>query len=259
MNINDIPFKVGCDPEFALYSEAEKRYVPAIGLIPGTKENPFELEKGSCQVDGTVLEIGIDPAKTQKDFVTNIRTVLLQVRDILPPDITIKCGTYIRYEKDILKDIPASAFISGCDKQYSLLTGSDINTVRLQEVHSSASRDFVTLGGHVHIGFCEGEDITDKYHLLDCYAIMMEFTRRFRITRPNAYRVETSNIARIKPYGIEVRSPDSTWLRNETSIRSMHSFCKNVVMRVLNNNHRFDLHAPLNVNGPLPSIVGRAA
>ena len=258
MNINQIPFKVGCDPEFGLFSESEQRYVPAIGIIPGTKESPFELENGSCQVDGTVLEIGITPATTQNQFVHNIRSVLLQVRDILPQDLTIKCGTYISYEPDILKTIPPEALQVGCDKQYSIIHngGSDIE---LREVESRANGSFITLGGHVHVGFCENEDITDKLHLLDCYEIMNTFTRNYRMTWINNQRAGTKNLVRIKPYGVELRAPDSTWLRHETSIRKMFSLCKNSVRHVIDPSVSFQTPRSLSSTMVSNSVVGRAA
>ncbi len=59
-------FTYGCDPEVFLM--VGDKYVSAHGLFPGTKAEPFKVEKGAVQVDGLALEFNIDPAKTPEEF-----------------------------------------------------------------------------------------------------------------------------------------------------------------------------------------------
>jgi len=60
---------IGSDPEFAAVNE-HGAPTSVIGLLPGTKKEPFELGEGvSCQVDCTGAETCIPPCTSRDEFV----------------------------------------------------------------------------------------------------------------------------------------------------------------------------------------------
>ena len=65
MKLNNVT--IGADPEMFLYNSETGKFVSAIGLIPGTKENPFkpkELKKGfALQTDNVLVEFNIPASK----------------------------------------------------------------------------------------------------------------------------------------------------------------------------------------------------
>ncbi len=79
---------IGCDPETFLKRHGE--YISAFGMFPGTKNEPYKVNKGAIQVDGFALEFNIDPAFSAEEFDYNIQTVLNQMDDMVKsvdPDI----------------------------------------------------------------------------------------------------------------------------------------------------------------------------
>jgi len=78
-----IALTVGADPE--VFVKQGGKFVSAHGLVQGTKEEPFVVDKGAVQVDGMALEFNIDPAKNAKEFSDNIR-VVMDILDGMVPD-----------------------------------------------------------------------------------------------------------------------------------------------------------------------------
>src|SRR5690606_35310738 len=68
-------YSIGCDPELFLV-DGKGNFRSAHDLIPGSKLQPFKVEKGFIQPDGTSAEFNIDAAVTEEEFTTNIKTVL---------------------------------------------------------------------------------------------------------------------------------------------------------------------------------------
>jgi hypothetical protein len=73
---------IGADPE-VFVSQAGK-FMSAYGLIPGTKQEPHAVDNGAVQVDGMALEFNIDPSASSEAFVYNIKSVLAQLRQMVP-------------------------------------------------------------------------------------------------------------------------------------------------------------------------------
>lgn len=235
--------RVGCDPELFLYSKELKCYVPAYNMVPGTKEEPYEVPKGTVQVDGTLIEIGIDPAKTREEFLNNIKTVLSWVQDHVGDQYELHCGAMIRYDSELVESLPASCFASGCDRQYvmSNLRGPAISVIHTKPV----PKEVALSGGHVHIGFCKEKEIYDVAHLTDCLYVSRKFHEHFRSmnefstsenTRAKLMGFRREAAVRIKPYGIEYRNPSSAWLQSERAVLKMFDYAAESVLSVIDDN-----------------------
>src|SRR3546814_9684922 len=61
----------GCDPEVFILDEYGAPVSPE-DFLPGTKEEPYKVNKGAVQVDGMAGEFNIDPAHTFDEFDDNI-------------------------------------------------------------------------------------------------------------------------------------------------------------------------------------------
>lgn len=228
IKIQDLPFMLGSDPELVIFDKKLDRIIPSNGLVKGTKDKPFRLTHGTVQLDGTATEIGPDAGRTASEFIKNIKSVVQEVRqmldDIEPDRYELRCGQLVSYHPDDVKDICPTSFDVGCSAEYRISHCLSTSQCRLLEIRSSGkiSSDAVPLGGHLHLGFCEGASITDSLHLYDCRTLTDYFqdcTRQLSRLNHERHRVRpTQNPVRIKTYGVEYRAPSSLWLAdNELS------------------------------------------
>lgn len=214
-------FLLGCDPElFVVNKDGNPR--SAYGLIPGTKKEPFKVDKGAIQVDGMALEFNIDPAETEEEFVQNIKTVMRQLRQAVPTDYDFHIVPSVKFHHAIMKKAPDEAKELGCDP--------DWDAYALQEnPRPDANTNLRTAAGHLHIGLEENADVKSEAHLVK-YATLVkhldlflglrslewdrDFTRRTLYGNPGAMR--------LKPYGVEYRVLSNAWLAKEELVRFVY-------------------------------------
>jgi hypothetical protein len=209
---------IGCDPEMFL---KQGDYVSAHGLIPGTKEAPHSVTNGAVQVDGMAVEFNITPAQDEEAFITNINTVMAQLRAMLP-EHEVVADPVAQFTREYMSSQPAEALELGCEADYNAYTG---------EANPRPNGDvaFRTAGGHVHIGWTKDMPIDDPDHVEACQMLARELDfylgipsvfwdhddrRRELYGKPGAYRV--------KPYGVEYRSLSNAWLRDEDLMRIVY-------------------------------------
>lgn len=209
-------FKIGADPEFFL--RLGGKFVPACGLFPGTKDEPFELDKGAVQVDGLALEFNIHPAESADEFNNNIETVLAQVDEMIKKvhkNMKRVFVPFARFDKADFDNLKDDQKILGCDPDYSGLTGLINPRPEIQD------QPFRTAAGHIHIGWTEGQDITNPIHFEDCRFVSQYIgdsgyfdpTENAEYERLNYYGGDYS--FRPKPYGVEIRFPSNLWLNTK--------------------------------------------
>lgn len=222
--------KIGCDPEVFIINSKTKDYVSAHGYFPGDKKNPFPVESGAVQVDGTALEFNINPAETEEEFFKNIRNVYAQMGEMVTKvnkDWTLVPTPLVRFKEDIWKDIPIDAKVLGCDPDYNY--NGIVNPNPSEKIFNTPLR---TGSGHIHIGWTEGEDVQNPMHFEDCRFMAIEFfnAQLFRprteleVERLKYYGMNGS--FRPKHYGVELREPSPNWIRTEQSIRKTFNMVK---------------------------------
>lgn len=219
--------RVGADPEVFLRDELG--FVSAHGFFPGTKSEPYKVEKGAVQVDGLALEFNIDPASTPEEFDDNIRIVLAQMEEMVKevnPDWQIDITPFARFDTVFFEAlVPDEAKILGCEPDYDLKGNMKTPNEDLQ------FRPVRTAAGHAHIGWLPPEEFESvpfsPAHLADCRFIAQRFTgmRHFfpqteaEINRVQFYGNRGSH--RPKVYGVELRSPSNLWIKSSVERRRM--------------------------------------
>lgn len=223
---------IGSDPEFFL--SLDGKFISASGLFPGTKKEPFKLDKGAVQVDGLALEFNIDPAETEDEFETNMSVVLVQIREMMDrvdPSLKMNFIPFAEFDPSYFKELDDDCKILGCDPDYNV----DGLANPVPEIFNMPIR---TAAGHIHIGWSKDENVESSAHRSDCQSVARHFLHSF----PAKTQLETKRIDyygrpgahRPKPYGVELRNPSNLWVENEKSRRNMYSSVYRHMMNFIN-------------------------
>lgn len=197
---------VGCDPEF--FVKQDDNFINALGLVEGTKNNPFPVERGAVQVDGMALEFNISPANSSDEFVWNIEKVLEQLRMMIPSNLEFAMVPVAKFDKKYFEEQPAESKELGCEPDYNGWTG-DVNKKPNNKV------TFRTASGHVHIGYEGDKTYEDQCNLakqLDFYLGLPSIIYDKDKKRRELYG--KAGAFRPKPYGLEYRTLSNAWLLN---------------------------------------------
>ncbi len=202
---------IGADPE--LFVQQYGKFVSGYGLIEGTKQNPFKVDKGAVQVDGMALEFNIDPAASENEFVFNCQHVMEQLA-LMVPTHNLAIVPVAHFSKEVMNKQPEEALALGCDPDYNAYTGN-VNP------KPNGNVTFRTAAGHVHIGWTKDMDVEDPGHIEACQMFTRQLDyylgvpslfydtnqkRRQMYGKPGCYRV--------KSYGVEYRVLSNAWLHS---------------------------------------------
>lgn len=206
-------FTYGCDPELFVL-DPEGKAVSAEGLIPGTKENPYPVPGGAIQVDGMAAEFNITPAHTFEEFDGNIKLVLKGLKAHLPKGYTLLPVPSMVFDEDVWDAAPEKAKELGCSPDFNAWTG-EVNPVP----NDPENPRLRTASGHLHIGWTDGEELSDLQHILNCRDLVKQFDWYLGAwslkndpdpTRRRLYG--KAGACRFKPYGVEYRVLSNFWL-----------------------------------------------
>lgn len=212
---------LGCDPElFVVNKDDQPR--SAWGLVPGTKESPFKCKKGAYQVDGMALEFNIDPAKNEEEWVTNIQTVMRELRKATPSDYKFHIAPSVTFHHAIMKKAPEEAKELGCMP--------DIDAYTMKEnPKPDSNTNLRTASGHVHIGGLPGDPASEE-HLIRCSTLAKHLDlflglRSLEWDKDQKRRTLYGNpgAIRLKPYGLEYRTLSNAWLTKEPLVRFVYN------------------------------------
>lgn len=215
---------LGADPE--LFLTIGGKFISAAGLFPGTKNEPFKIDKGAVQVDGNALEFNIDPATSEDEFNHHFEVVLKQLDGmvkLVDKDIKMEFTPIAEFDKEDWNRIPESAKELGCSPDYNI-NGQE-NPNPSDKIYNIPVR---TAAGHIHIGWGNHLDIsTGTSHFEDCIYVAKKFhvSGLFKPETDEEHkRLEYYGMHgsfRPKPYGVELRSPSNRWVPHEITRRKM--------------------------------------
>jgi hypothetical protein len=216
---------LGTDPE--AFVRIGRDYISAHNIFPGTKKDPYKIDKGAVQVDGTAVEFNIDPASNEDQFVNNIQTVKVQLSEMLHkfnPEAIIDFVPIVKYRDDIWESIPNDCKILGCDPDWNY--SGEVNQNPIEVLGNTSIR---TAAGHIHIGFRNPDQyISENKKFKDALYVARKFHQSGIFEPKTSGEQERlkyyghNGSFRPKSYGVELRSPSNLWLREEGSIRSMY-------------------------------------
>lgn len=212
----------GCDPEVFLRDKITKEFVSAYGLFPGTKSEPFKIDKGAVQVDGMALEFNIEPVDNLEDWLKNLDVVTSQMNEMVTrvnPDFEIVYEPWAEFNPEYFKLLPLEPKILGCDPDFDGNGQEKTPSGELQDL------PFRTAAGHVHIGWTKDVDPVSVEHFGKCLNVANSFIKvEGYEPKTNHERMRVAYYGappsfRPKSYGVELRSPSNIWVER-TSTRA---------------------------------------
>ena len=202
----------GCDPELFLRNKKTGEFVSAHGVIPGSKKEPFKVNKGAVQVDGMAVEFNIDPVKTGEEFAFSVKTVLAQLSEMIGPDLELVAKPTVHFSDEVFAAQPTEALELGCEPDYNAYTGE-------QNTPPNSSAKFRTGAGHIHIGWCEDVSVDDPDHVEVCRIVVQQLdyylgvvSHQWDDDRKRRQLYGAKGAYRVKPYGVEYRPLSNAWL-----------------------------------------------
>lgn len=206
---------IGCDPEFFVRKADTNELVSAYGLIPGDKNNPYEVENGAVQVDGMALEFNTNPAYSYEQFENNVTSVLLQMKKMVGEEYKFDYSPVAEFGQKYIDEQPQKARELGCDPDYNAYTG-------LANPRPDGNLGIRTASGHIHIGWTEGMDPYDEEHFEACMMLtkQLDYYLGKSSVMWDKDKVRASMYGRFgafrpKSYGVEYRVLSNAWLKNK--------------------------------------------
>ena len=232
---------LGCDPEFVLKNPNSGKFVSAEGIVPGDKLNPHKVKKGTVQVDGFACEIGIEPAKSSEEFADNVETVLEELKKFTGGYEHVYPLDHVVFDKDVFSGQSEKGQELGCDPDFNAYS-------RLANPTPVPNpKTLRVFAGHIHIGWTEGEDVTSVGHFMDCVSVIKQMdcyigapslawnrgiVRRSMYGRAGDFRV--------KPYGVEYRTPDNGWLSSRDRMKMVFDNAVAGMKALYDNKHAYN-------------------
>lgn len=205
-------FLFGCDPEIFLFKDGKP--IAPDGIIPGTKEEPFQVPDGAIQCDGMAAEINIEPAGDFATFNRRISSVIGSLEKMLPEGVSLDYSSAVEFSPEVFAAASDEAKELGCIPDFNAWTG-EVNPTPDTE----KTPYLRCAGGHVHIGWTKDMPLSDEIHFSNCidlvkqldwyvgaYGVTMDSDPRRRLLYGKA------GAFRPKDYGVEYRTPSNYWI-----------------------------------------------
>lgn len=143
---------IGADPELFIINEKTKKVVSSIGIIPGTKGNPYvaeDMPSGfGLETDNIVAEFNIPPVITEEGFINNIEYMKKYIDRFVKeknPELGILCEASKTVDESELNSPEAKLF--GCDVDFNAYTEKP------NPKPEGAKTNLRSCGFHIHIGY----------------------------------------------------------------------------------------------------------
>lgn len=205
-------YTVGTDPEVFVVNINTNEVISAIGLIPGTKEEPYPIsDKGhAIQTDNVMAEFCVPPAQGAEELYLNIKFCLDHLDAMLPNNIKTKILASAHLDEKYLDNEQAQLF--GCDADYNAYSLS-------QNPSIDSNTNLRTAGGHIHIGYNDPDfDVNIRLiQALDLYLGLPSLVLDTDVDRRKMYG--KAGAFRIKEYGVEYRTLSNFWIKDEKTVR----------------------------------------
>lgn len=241
---------VGADPE-VFVTERGGRLVPAVGMVPGTKEIPHKVQDGMVQVDGLALEYGVDPASSLEEFQSRIEQVRNTMQAMIPDEYVLSQRSVAHFTRKQLMGVPKENLELGCEPDWNAYTED-------QNPRPVPPKDMRTAGGHVHIGWTEAADPHSFAHFKSCARLCKELD--YRLGLPSLFLDRNDERRKLygqagafrpKPYGMEYRVLSNFWIFNPLLVEWVYETVQLSVKQLVEKkdcSFRYEKRAQLAIN-----------
>lgn len=219
-----VKFLVGCDPELMI-EDVNKNLKSSIPIIPGTKYTPHKVKSGAILSDNVNFEFNVKPAKSSKEFVKNIGSVLHSSISIINKhNLKFVVKASADFPKEELQDPAAQAF--GCEPDYDAWTVS-VNSVS----PNAAKKQFRSAGGHIHVGWSKGseflKEIEGKLRMIKAMDMFLGIPSILIDKDPSSPARRglygKAGCHRPKEYGVEYRAIGNFWVNSPELVDLMYN------------------------------------
>ncbi len=228
---------IGTDPELFLFDNEHKCVKSAIGLIPGTKQEPYQIDKlgngFALQTDNISIEFNVPAVKLEdkNTFIDNIlkmKEYILNYVKNINPNFTLnhKASNLVPYEE------------LNCDEAWEFGCDPDFNCYTRKQNPRPALIDerLRSVGMHIHIGYDKPNVKTSvtliKYMdlFLGLPSILIDDDQQRR------YLYGKAGCFRIQPWGVEYRTLSGYFLSNidtlefvyNQTVKAINAYCNEV-------------------------------
>ena len=199
---------VAADPELVVVN-SEGKPVPCVGILPGSKEEPFSNEFGEIMEDNVLAEFTINPQDNEEDFSKAFDDQINALTELLKPHgLSIDFKSSINFEAKELQSEQAQ--VAGCDPDYNAWIPA------INEPVDLTATTLRTAAGHIHMdipnidddpmGRIQATKACDLLIGVPLALISNDIERRKLYGGAGAHRP--------KSYGIEYRVPDNSWIKD---------------------------------------------
>ena len=231
--------QIGADPELFIYDTDKDEFVCPDGLVPGTKEEPHKVDGGAVQQEGFAAEFNIDPCDNYNDFRDRINGVRDQLQKMLPSGLILRPVATAQFSPEQWAKASDETKVLGCSPDYNAWTLNVNPPAKADDMIRCA-------GGHLHFGWTDEADITDKEY----YKAAIDLVRQLdwvlggwsmSLDKDSQRRkmYGKAGSMRFKPYGVEYRTLSNFWLdANRTSnmlLKTWNRCCK--ALELMSENH----------------------
>jgi len=238
-------FLLGADPELFIIDSKGNAY-SAIGVIKGTKENPFPISKHghSVQVDNVLLEFNVPPADKAKDMHTNINYILKWFETAVPVGCKPHIVSSMRFDKRLLQSDKAKEF--GCDPDFDAWR---------EATNESPNPDtnLRVAGGHIHISYPNGNDMDRAIALIKaCDLYLGVPSVLFDKDKDRRKMYGKAGAFRFKNYpdgsgGVEYRTLSNFWIKSSWYIEWIYEQVDKA-LTYINENPEINRDTPIGID-----------
>jgi len=227
----DYKFTIGCDPEFILTNNG--MICSAIGIVPGSKHKPYQLDNGAgLQTDNVAVEFASPVCRSVIEFIDSIKVTMGLIQRNLPEGYGLVSKPSAIFPDSELDNDNAREF--GCSPDYNCWTDEK------NPVPKATNLNLRSFGGHVHIG-------TPIIHAPKAKLIAAQLCDLFmgipsllldNTNESKARRELYGKAGSYRPtkYGIEYRVLSNFWTASDNLIAWVYNSVNDIVDCFINDN-----------------------
>lgn len=224
--------KIGSDPELFIVDITNDSVISSVGLIPGTKDEPYTegLKKGfGLQTDNILAEFNIPAVSKKEDFINAMNYMKDYISSYVKninPNYGIKCAASAYVDESQLQSEQAKLF--GCSVDYNAYT------LKPNPKPNGEKTNLRSCGMHIHVSYPKPNTNTsiDMIKYLDAYVGLPSIVLDTDNKRRTLYG--KAGCFRLKKYGFEYRTLSGKFLESDELMGKIFDMVDNAIAAYYN-------------------------